>query len=85
MVDKYQEQLAEKLPKSLLPSEMVRSRKMYLNLRTKKMEEEQRIAQLMKEITQLSQRGEDFEQLYYELLEARKARDIYLAESGLEA
>ena len=39
----------------------------------------------MKEITQLSQRGEDFEQLYYELLEARKARDIYLAESGLEA
>ena len=51
MVDKYQEQLAEKLPKSLLPSEMVRSRKMYLNLRTKKMEVEQRIAQLMKEIT----------------------------------
>lgn len=44
MVDKYQEQLSEKLPKSLLPSEMVRSRKMLLNLRTKKMEVEQKIA-----------------------------------------
>lgn len=44
MVDKYQEQLTEKLPKSLLPSDMKRSSKIFLNLRTKKMEVEEKIA-----------------------------------------
>jgi len=82
MVDKNQEQLSEKLQRSMLPGEVNRQKDLFRMLNDKKMDQDEKCQRLMKEIIVKKQKGEDFELLYVDLKQARKMRDVYAAEEA---
>ena len=64
MVDKAQDQLADKLGKSPLPIEFNRKKQLLKFLVEKKQEETEKCLKLMKEIIEKKNRGESIEELY---------------------
>lgn len=79
MVERNQELLADKLKKPLfpLPIEFNRQKEMMKTLSQLKQKEREKGHQLMKEILEQKNRGEDFEANYLLLLETRRQYDIF--------
>lgn len=84
MIDKNQEQLSEKLQRSMLPGEFNRQKDMLKMLNDKKIEEDEKCHRLMEEIILKKRKGEDIEPLYGELQHSRKMRYAYAAEEAQE-
>ena len=81
MADKNQEQLLDKLKKSLLPTEFNRQKELKKVLDSKFAAEDEKCQRLMKEMIEKRSRGEDVEDKFAELNEARTQRKNYLYET----
>ena len=68
----------------MLPGEFNRQKDMLRMLNDKKAEEDEKCHRLMEEILLKKRKGEDIEQLYAELQQARKMRYAYAAEEAQE-
>lgn len=68
----------------MLPGEVNRQKDLFKMLNDKKMEEDEKCQRLMGEIVGKKRKGEDIDQLYGELQQARKMRAVYAAEEAQE-
>lgn len=82
MVDRNQEQLSDKLQRSMLPGEVNRQRDLFRMLNERKMEEDEKCHRLMADIVAKKRKGEDIDALYLDLQQARKMRAVYASEEA---